>query len=87
MPLMRCGHVAQATRASDQAPVCVICYGINDGADKVQISLPNLEGRKAKCAYLQPCKSEENSSFTLAFFEYKPNQEYDLYYCGCHGWD
>ena len=27
------------------------------------------------------------SSFDLAFFEYKPNCEQDIFYCGCHGWD
>lgn len=27
------------------------------------------------------------SSLDLAFFEYKPNEEHDKFYCGCFGWD
>lgn len=28
-----------------------------------------------------------DSSWDLAFFQHKPNEEYDEYYCGCYGWD
>jgi len=27
------------------------------------------------------------SDFGLAFFEHKPNEKQDKFYCGCHGWD
>ena len=43
-----------------------------------------LEGRKARCAW---CNKKTDSCWDLPFFEYKPNKEYDEYYCGCGGWD
>ena len=43
-----------------------------------------LDGRKAKCAM---CGREKDSDYNLPFFEYRPNEEYDSYYCGCIGWD
>ena len=30
---------------------------------------------------------ERESSIELPFFEYKPDKEYDKFYCGCGGWD
>jgi len=33
------------------------------------------------------CKAEEPSDVDLPFFEYKLDKEYDIFYCGCHGWD
>jgi hypothetical protein len=27
------------------------------------------------------------SSIDLPFFEHKPNEPHDVYYCGCFGWD
>jgi len=33
------------------------------------------------------CLVEEPSDTNLPFFEYKPDKEYDVFYCGCHGWD
>lgn len=33
------------------------------------------------------CKSEAPSSTSLAFFEHKPSEPFDRYYCGCFGWD
>jgi hypothetical protein len=35
----------------------------------------------------QVCKCERPSSESLAFFEAKPEEEYDRFYCGCYGWD
>jgi len=47
---------------------------------------PDLSKRLAKCAY--GClKSITQSRDTLAFFRHHPDQEYDLYYCGCYGWE
>ncbi len=45
---------------------------------------PDLTGRKAKCDL---CPSTEASSSTLAFYGYKPDQEFDGFYCGCKGWN
>lgn len=64
-PMMRCGHVANAT--SNGKPVCVICYGIAAGADEVAEQQLNLEGRKAKCS----CGRTVDSSTSLPFFEFK----------------
>jgi hypothetical protein len=53
-------------------------------------------GRRGRCDYPKEvrteddiCRCETNSdSEKLPFFEYKPNEEFDLYYCGCaFGWD
>ena len=98
-PLMKCGCVAQAIWKDK--PVCAIHFGIGDnaGAEPADVQ-PNLEGRKAKCCYSHSSPSnpfKENSfdrlvdtvpsSLKLPFFEYKPDQEYDKFYCGCWGWD
>jgi len=82
-PLMKCGHAANAT--SRGKPVCVICYGIDEGAAVIDESPPDLAGRKAKCTY---CKREKDSSLELPFFEYGEGKwKHDWYYCGCRGWD
>jgi hypothetical protein len=98
-PLMQCGHTAQATTTlppdedgtERTIRCCVICAGIDKGynicADK-----PSLKGRKARCDYWrskdkhQP-GDEVDSKWSLAFFEYRPDKEYDKYYCGCFGWN
>lgn len=43
-----------------------------------------LEGRKAKCP---ECGKIESSHWGLPFFEYRPEEEFDQYYCGCRGWE
>jgi len=85
-PLMECGHTANA-KDGDGNPVCVICIGINQGATVVERVRPSLVGRKARCGYYHTCGSERDSSFDLAFFEHKDDQEHDEFYCGCYGWD
>jgi len=81
-PLMKCGHSANGEDENGN-PVCVICAGITPDA-KIVADTPNLEGRTARCTY---CGREAPSSTNLAFFEYRPDQPYDEYYCGCYGWD
>ena len=81
-PLMGCGHAANG-RTNTGDPVCVICYGIVDGATEV-VPSPNLEGRVARCS---DCKGEVTSDLSLAFFEYRPDDSWDCYYCGCRGWN
>lgn len=86
-PMMKCGHTAQGIRGADDAPVCVPCLGIVDGADVVDAP-PDLTGRKARCSYYgRKCQSETDSRTQLAFFGHRPERETDEYYCGCWGWN
>lgn len=86
MPMMMCGHAANAKKG-DGTPVCVICYGTPGGAGAVEVAPePDLTGRIAQCAY-NPESSRVPSDSSLPFFEHRPNHEYDRYYCGCYGWD
>lgn len=76
--IMKCGHIANA-ETPDGKPACAIC-GCFDIADEQ----PILRNRKARCSY---CGKEVDSNFNLPFFEFKPAEEYDSYYCGCGGWN
>jgi len=84
-PMMECGHAANAS-GSDGSPCCAICIGIHPGAEKVA-ETPDFEGRTARCSYYNTCKTVSPSGTKLAFFEHLPDKEFDLYYCGCHGWN
>lgn len=83
-PLMECGHAANAILA-DNSPACVICYGIRPGADKPDRRPLNLDSRVAVCGYY--CGTRAASSTSLAFFEARPDEPTDNFYCGCRGWD
>lgn len=89
LPLMKCGCAAQAVDSDSGAPYCLThdCTEVEEGE-------VDLSGRRARCSYYgtnskyaKPCRAEGDSSLNLAFFEYKPDAEYDTYYCGCWGWD
>lgn len=82
-PIMKCGHAANAVDKNGN-PCCAICVGFTPNAFIVDDRTPDLTGRKAKCFY---CGKERESSIELPFFEYKPDKEYDKFYCGCGGWD
>lgn len=84
MPMMMCGHAANA-RLGD-TPICAICVGIRelDAKARTPAPEPNLEGRVAVCGY---CARSRPSAMTLAFFEHRPALATDSYYCGCRGWD
>lgn len=82
-PMMKCGHAANAY-TTEGKPCCVICSGIRPGADEIDEHPPTLTGRLAKCPY---CPRKEPSSPRLAFFEHQPKSEFDVFYCGCRGWD
>lgn len=88
MPMMKCGHAANAERVTKEGkkePVCVICFGIDPGASIIDENPPDFEGRTAICS---DCKGNEvPSNIDLAFFESTPEKEHDRYYCGCRGWD
>jgi hypothetical protein len=84
---MQCGHTANATTKNDdgnEIPCCVLCCSRNDLASKTVVTPPDITGRKARCSY---CYLTVNSDFDLAFFECRPDHEFDCYYCGCRGWD
>ena len=90
--MMACGHAANSKTPSG-APSCAICVGIHPGADTVA-KAPDLTGRIARCAYYGQrarisgrCQSEAPSSTDLAFFEHRPDEPHDRFYCGCWGWD
>lgn len=96
--LMKCGHVSNAERIledGNRVPTCVICFGIEEGAETVLRECQGsdgLKGRKARCQYASPkrgytCQGEVDSQWELPFFEHRPDQEHDKYYCGCWGWD
>ena len=75
--IMACGHVANA-RTKYGKPACAICM-----CEKIG-EMPDLTNRIAKCLL---CGNERDSNIDLPFFEYRPDSEYDNYYCGCMGWD
>lgn len=84
--LMKCGHVANA-KTSDGKPCCAICVGLKEEAlivDRECEGTEGLEGRKAKC---YDCGEITDSRWSLPFFDYRPDEEYDGYYDGCRGWD
>ena len=67
----------------------------------IVVETPDLSGRRARCIdYGRPlgrrnecddcsgtCTHERDSSVNSAFFSYKPDSEFDTFYCGCFGWD
>ena len=79
--MMKCGCRAVGSvvmQSGERIPFCVIhsCYET--------VPDPDLTGRMAKCPY---CKNTQPSATTLAFFQHRPDQALDSYYCGCCGWD
>lgn len=81
-PLMQCGHTANG-KDGEGNPVCVICAGISKGFNVV-VEKPDLAGRQAICP---SCKVVVNSKWSLAFFNYRPSERFDEFYCGCRGWN
>jgi uncharacterized paraquat-inducible protein A len=77
--MMTCGHSPNGKDAVTGKQVCVICQ-CDTFADA-----PSLEGRKASCCY--GCGAKADSSEKLPFFEFKPSQKEDKFYCGCRGFD
>jgi hypothetical protein len=102
-PMMECGCRATGRDRKTQAPVCVIHIGLVPGASIVASNQPDLSDRFARCAYsarhfkegAEPnsscsrsiCTCQKSSTGPLAFFKYRPEQEFDEFYCGCWGWN
>lgn len=84
--MMKCGCAANGTNSKGE-PVCVVHAALTPDAE-VPVLAPDLEGRHARCGYYGgKCKSERPSSLALAFFQHRPAAPFDLYYCGCYGWE
>lgn len=81
-PMLACGHTALA-KDGNGAWVCPICVGIHPGARDI-VATPSVEGRTASCAQ---CGKKRPSETDLPFFQHRPSEKHDFYYCGCHGWD
>ncbi len=75
--MMECGCAA-AGIGKDGKPICIIHMS------RAVVGAPDLTGRTARCSY---GGNEVPSSTKLAFFEHRPNEPHDRYYCGCYGWD
>lgn len=77
---MACGHNNNARLYGTDEPCCAI-----DGCKEIMKDQPDLSKRLAKCP---ECNSSPVPSRpSLAFFEYRPEREFDSYYDGCFGWD
>lgn len=116
VPMMKCGHAANATHKGKDgvdSPCCVICFTTpGDASMQVNDAPPSLAGRMARCSEGGACRGRPSrargtysmtapdygtydasghsvapSSPNLPFFEHKPNDPMDRYYCGCYGWD
>lgn len=87
--LMKCGHVSNAQLVKENGeriPSCVICACSE--IEKKCEGKEGLEGRKAICSqHKYTVNKPVDSHWGLPFFEYRPDKDYDLYYCGCWGWD
>ena len=89
--LMECGHVAQGMRGWKKSPVCLVC--MCDAVAREVTGTDGLLGREAVCSYFGSrtrsgiCQGKTESSWDLAFFEYRPDEKFDRFYCGCWGWD
>lgn len=81
MTMLKCGCRAVGsltTTTGERVPYCVT-HDCGEVAPN-----PDLTGREARCPY---CKHVRESKTDLPFFMYRPEAEYDSYYCGCRGWD
>lgn len=89
--MMKCGHADNAQINLPDGtikPICAICECMNVEKE-INEPTEGLTGRMAICTDHKYGKANEpvNSRWDLPFFEYRPNCEYDSYYCGCYGWD
>ena len=76
----RCSN-SGARRQTEQGeiPVC-----IHHNCTEVMDPQPEIYDRKARCMH---CQKQMMSIIGLPFFVYRPDDMYDVYYCGCKGWE
>ena len=85
--ILTCGCDADIARDENGNPICPI-HGCGEVQEEKLEEL--LKGRKAKCAYCGSiCDSLHCPGYSgfPPFFEHRPEEEFDRYYCGCRGWD
>lgn len=82
--LMTCRHTANAHL--EGKPACAICSCVTvDRVIDIDVTpTEGLEGRQCQCP---ECGSLVPSAWTLPFFKYRPEEEYDSAYDGCWGWN
>jgi len=101
--LMACGHVAIATDNQTGEPMCPICFDTPESriphpkppdlsGRRARCSFygRTSTGRSHEsttCQWHEPCLCEKPSDLALPFFSYRPDRDFDEFYCGCHGWD
>lgn len=78
--LLTCGCVASATDGRTGKPACLWHSSKPVEASKA----PDLTGRKARCAQ---CGEAASSDLRLAYFQHRPERDFDTYYCGCFGFN
>jgi hypothetical protein len=84
IPIMECGCAANAVREGKDGLRQYSC--IHHSTVKQLEVQPDLTLRMARCRY--GCESSIAKSRTdMQFFEYRPAENYDLYYCGCWAYD
>ena len=83
--LMKCGHVANGKNEQGQ-DVCTICR-----CSEIVTACTGTKGLEGRFALCSQHKGIVNapvpSKWELPLFQYRPNEKYDTYYCGCWGWD
>ena len=80
-PMMKCGHTANGVTPNGM-PCCVICAPRQEAFERA--NKPYINNREAKCKI---CGRITKSDMSLAFFKYKPDNEFDEWYCGCCGYN
>ena len=99
-PMMKCGHTGFALvhLGGKQYWCCVICECYepvetpNLTGRKARCDYFGKKTHRSECDACRTfddglCHCEEPSASGLAFFQYRPDKEFDEFYCGCHGWD
>lgn len=101
-PVMKCGCVAMAINQSRGGIPCCFTHDCDDIGEQPnldgRIARCAYFGKPVKessyngnccntCRRGDICRCEKPSSSSLWFFIYKPQEEFDEYYCACHGCD
>ncbi len=100
---MECGHTAQAIdgEGNPACVICLGVHSGATVVDESPPDLEGRRARcsyygrtptgrnhgSRTCRRGERCMCEVDSDPSLAFFEHKPDEDYDRYYCGCWGWD
>lgn len=79
---LKCGCTANAQLRKQDGTFVPSCIFHNCTE---AIEAPSLEGRMMKCG--SPCGKTKPSNLKAAFFQHRPDKEFDQFYCGCRGWD